>query len=100
MTIFTVTDIPAAINTVEKLECWCCTILNDLYPNVTAIEASGVAARVVTSAPYYIAVDEPPTWRIINRTSIPLAPTWRRAGKIWTYAQDLGSLAIPTEYKS
>lgn len=100
MTIFTVTDIPSAINTVEKLECWCSTILNDLYGDVTAIEASGVAARVATSAPFYIPVADPPVWRLINRTSIPLQPTWRRQGKIWTFAQDLGSLAIPTEYKS
>lgn len=76
------------------------TILNDLYPTVTSIEATGVADRVVQSAPFYITASDPPTWRLISRSSIPLDPTWRRQGRLWLAAQDLGSSAIPTEYKS
>lgn len=76
------------------------TIMNDLYPTVTTIEAAGQADRVAQSAPFFVTASDPATWRVISRSSIPLQPTWRRTGKLWLYAQDLGSSGIPTEYKS
>lgn len=100
MTLFTPTDIPAAVNSLEKLEVWCMTILNDLYPTLTTVESTGNADRVAQSAPFYVAASDPPTWRVISRSSIPLQGTWRRQGKLWLSANDLGSAAIPTEYKS
>lgn len=100
MTAFSPTDIPASVDSLEKLVVWGNTILNDLYPGTTAIEATGQASLVVTSAPFYITASDPATWRIISRTSIPLLPSWRRRGKIWEYAQDIGGSAIPSEYKA
>jgi 3D (Asp-Asp-Asp) domain-containing protein len=100
MTAFTPTDLPSAVNSVEKLVAWGGTILNDLYTTTTAIEATGVAERVAQSAPFLVTASDPYVWRLITRTSIPLQPTWRRQGKLWLYANDIGSLAIPTEYKS
>jgi hypothetical protein len=100
MTAFTPTDIPAAVNSLEKLEVWTMTILNDLYPTLTTIESTGSADRAAQSAPFYVSASDPPTWRVISRSSIPLQATWRRQGKLWIYANDLGSSAIPTEYKS
>ncbi len=100
MTAWQPSDTPAAINSLEKLEVWCMTIMNDLYPTLTTIEATGSADRVVQSAPFYISASDPATWRVISRSSIPLQATWRRQGKLWLYANDVGSSAIPTEYKS
>jgi hypothetical protein len=100
MTAFSPTDLPSGINSVEKLEVWTMTLMNELYPTLTAIEAAGAADRVVQSAPFYVTASDPQTWRVISRSSIPISPIWRRQGKLWLYAQDIGSLAIPTEYKS
>jgi hypothetical protein len=100
MVAFAPTDIPAAINSLEKLNVWSMTILNDLFPTLTAIEAVGTADRVAQSAPFYISASDPAGWRVISRSSIPLQPTWRRQGKLWLSANDIGSSAIPTEYKS
>lgn len=101
MTAFTTTDIPASVNTVEKLAVWCATVLNHLYPTVTAVEATGLAERVAQSGPYEITATDPPQWRNVARLSIPLNANWQRgASKIWANAEDIGSSSIPTEFKS
>ena len=100
MTAFQTSDIPSGVNSLEKLVVWAGTILNELYTSTTAIEATGSAERVAQSAPYLITAVSTPQWRVITRTSIPLDPNWRRTNKMWLSAQDLGSAAIPTEYKS
>lgn len=101
MTAFQTTDIPASVNTVEKLAVWAQTVLNHLYPQVTAVEASGLAERVAQASPFEVTAVEPSQWRYISRTSIPLDRNWQRgSSKIWANAQDLGSASIPTEFKS
>ncbi|MEM6837681.1 MAG: glucose-6-phosphate dehydrogenase [Cyanobacteria bacterium P01_C01_bin.120] len=101
MTAFQTTDIPASVNTVEKLAVWATTVLNHLYPTVTAIEATGLAERVAQAGPFEVTAVDPPQWRNIARTSVPLNKNWQRgASKIWTHAEDLGSSSIPTEFKS
>lgn len=100
MTAFTPSDIPASVNTVEKLHVWSGTLLNHLYPTVTAIEATGNAERVAQSGPYEVTAVDPPQWRNITRASIPLSKNWQRSGKIWEHGEDIGSVAIPTEFKS
>lgn len=74
--------------------------MNELYPSLTAVEATGSADRVIQSAPFFITASDPQTWRCISRSSIPIQSTWRRTGKLWLFAQDVGSIAIPTEYKT
>lgn len=100
MTAFSTADIPQSINTLEKLAVWTLTVLNDLYINTTAIEATGQAERCVVAGPYYVTAGDPQTWRYICRLSVPLAPTWRRSTKLWLSTQDLGVLAIPADYKA
>ena len=101
MTGFVTADIPASINTVEKLHAWTSTILNHLYPGVTAIEENGQAELVATAAPFQITAISPPQWRFIDRCSMPLNSNWQRgAGKLWANVEDLGSASIPTEFKS
>lgn len=101
MVAFATTDIPSSINTVEKLLVWANALMDELHPSVTAIEASGVAERVCSSGFFKITATDPVTWRAISRTSIPLNSAWRRGNaKVWTFAIDISSASIPTEYKS
>ena len=101
MTAFTTADIPSSVNTYEKLAVWVSTVLNNLYPNQTAIESAGAGTRTATSSPFYIIDDATPKWRNISRLSIPLDPNWQKGtAKIWANAQDLGNLAVPAEFKS
>lgn len=101
MTAFQTTDIPASVNTLEKLHVWSATVLNHLYPTVTAIEATGLAERVAQSGPFEVTAVDPPQWRNIARVSVPLNKNWQRGdSKIWANAEDLGSSSIPTEFKS
>jgi hypothetical protein len=101
MTAFSANDIPAEIDTVEKLEVWCSTLLSNLYPNLTAVESTGSAVRVVTSGPFFITASDPSTWRTISRASIALSNEWQGGGnQIWAYAQPFGNLAIPASFKS
>ena len=74
--------------------------MNDLYGDQTVVENVNDAQLVAQSFPFYVTASNPASWRLISRLSIPLAPTWRRTGKIWTHAQDLGTIAVPTEFKS
>jgi hypothetical protein len=101
MVAFATTDLPSSINTVEKLHLWSATVLQNLHPTTTAIEAAGNAQLVITAAPFWITASDPATWRYISRSSIGLNSNWQRGtGKIWTFANDISGQAIPTEFKS
>ncbi|HEY9909931.1 MAG TPA: hypothetical protein V6D18_20250, partial [Thermosynechococcaceae cyanobacterium] len=90
MTVLNIADIPSSINSVEKLAVWSLTVLNDLYATQTIEEAVNSTEFVTQSAPFYVQASTPPGWRLISRLSVPLAPGWRRQGKIWVHAQDIG----------
>ena len=100
MTDFSINDLPATINTVEKLTVWGTTILNDLYPELTIIEAPGQAVRNAQAAPIQITATNPSSWAYVARVTIPLSGTWRRADRIWLPVQNLGTSPIPSEYKA
>ena len=98
MVAFSSNQLPASINTVEKLHVWSAVLLSELFPSLTAVEDTGTAVRVIQSTPFLVAATAPPTWRMINRTSIPLNGTWRRGGLIWLQVSEVGSGAIPGEF--
>lgn len=100
MTAFDKAQIPATVNSAEKLAVWVNTLLADLYRDTTVIEASGVAERVAQSSPFLFTATNPSVWRAVSRTSIQLDAGWRRTGKLWIYAQDIGTLAIPSDYST
>ena len=101
MTAFATTDLPASVNTVEKLHAWSGMVLNHLNPDATAVEAPGSATRVATFGLFYITASDPPKWRGIIRASIPFNANWQRgAAKPWTFAEDISAAAIPAEFKS
>ena len=100
MTALQLGNIPDGINTVEKLNVWSSTVLQHLNPDTTVIEIGGSLDRAILAQPWFISASNPPTWRYIARSSIQLSPTGHRGGKIWTYALDLNSAAIPSEFLS
>ena len=106
MTAFTRTDIPASVDTVEKLAVWVANLLTYINPKTTAVEgtknADAVTVRISQFSPYFIsAVPDDSHWRIISRQSIRLNSDWQSGGtKIWTHALTLSSMAIPTDFKS
>lgn len=101
MVAFTRTDIPATVDTVEKLAVWVETLLNNLFPNETAVESTGTAERICQAAPFYFTASNPPAWRYVSRHSIAMSPNFQRAGKIWEHAQAISTTAtIPPDFKA
>lgn len=99
MTAFVTTDIPATIDTLEKLAVWCGTVLNNLNPDLTAIEAPGVSELVATAHPYAVTASGVFEWRMITRQSIKLNPNWQRTGKVWVHAQPLSTTSLPADFR-
>jgi hypothetical protein len=100
MVAFSRNDLPDSVNSVEKLIVWAETLLQNLCPEVTAIEVSGSVDRIAISQPWFIQAANPPTWRVISRSSIPVSSQWQRSGKLWVHAVDVSAASIPAEFKS
>ena len=100
MTVFNTNMIPPTVDTVEKLAVWCTTLLSDLYRDTTVIESSGVAERVAQASPFLFTATDPSVWRYVARVSLQLDPNWRRTGKIWQYAANIGTLAVPNDFNA
>jgi len=106
MTAFTRADLPASIDTVEKLVVWGENLLAFLNPKITAVEgtsaADAVTLRICQFNPYFIsAVPEDAHWRSVARTSIRLNSNWQSGGtKIWTHAAEISTTVIPIEFKA
>lgn len=99
MTSFSVTDIPASVNSLEKLLAWGSTVLNHLYPTVSYEESTGVSNRAAQVIPFEVTVTSTPEWHYITRTTLKLNRNWQQTGKIWEHATDIGSLGIPPAMK-
>lgn len=100
MTAFSTSDIPAEIDTVEKLHAWSASILNNLYFDTTIAENIGSATRVAQAAPFEITAADPIQWRFISRCSLPLNKDWQGSDKLYKRVSSLGSASIPDGYKS
>lgn len=88
------TQIPSQINTVEKLHLWSGLVLANINPGLTAIEGVGYTERCAQAGIFYVAADN--KYRALIRGSIQMSPDYLAGGaKLWTYAQELSSTAIP-----
>ncbi|PLZ95294.1 glucose-6-phosphate dehydrogenase [Fischerella thermalis CCMEE 5268] len=93
------TDIPSAINTLEKLAVWSGLALANINPSLTAIEGVGYTERVSQAGIFYIQADN--KYRCLIRHSIPMSADYLAGGaKQWTFAQELSNTAIPAIFKS
>ncbi|MEO0686877.1 MAG: glucose-6-phosphate dehydrogenase [Cyanobacteria bacterium J06649_11] len=97
MTAFTQTDIPANVDTLEKLALWVGTALHSLNFDQTAVEGTGTPVRVTQNQLFFI--ENTNTHRIMLRQSIEVDATFPYSGeKLWTHAQELSTTAIPSEF--
>lgn len=98
MTAFAPTQIPASVDTVEKLAVWATELLSYLYHEETFIEEVGRSELAVTAGPFQIAANNTVTFRHIARAAIELNRDFKSGGDIWGYAQPLGNLTIPANF--
>ncbi len=98
-TIAIATDIPSAINTLEKLAAWSHLALANINPALTAIEGVGYTERCSQAGIFYIQADN--KYRLLGRNSIQISPDYLAGGaKMWTYAQELSNTALPATFKA
>ncbi|MBW4653981.1 MAG: hypothetical protein KME20_13235 [Kaiparowitsia implicata GSE-PSE-MK54-09C] len=101
MVAFAASDLPPNIDSIEKLAIWSATILNDLAGSQTYEPDAGVIDFLAQAAPVQVFRGPNVGWRYEFRVSVPIGTgDFRRAGKIWSYAQPLSSAALPVAYRS
>lgn len=102
MSALTKADIPASINTVEGLAVWCAMVLNHLYPNTTVREVPERVERVAVEQTFPYSEDNGQSFKIrqIARVSVELGKSYQMRGKRWEHVQEIGTLAIPVDFKS
>lgn len=99
MTAFAKADLPASVDTVEKLAIWALSGLMQLYVEQTAVEGAGTAERVIQFGTYFI----PNTnkTRIIARLTVELENDYLTSGKkVWNTVQPLGTETLPATFNS
>jgi hypothetical protein len=101
MTAFTPQDIPAEINTVEKLSVWCSAVLTYINSDLSSVEATGSQTKTCSAAPFYVSASDPAVWRHISRMSIVVEKEWQGSGnQIWNFVRELNTAPIPAIFKS
>lgn len=99
MTPFNKTQIPASVDSIEKLNTWTAMILNQLYRDQTAIEGDGLPQRVAQYGVFNVANTS--TTRVLLRTSFQIENNFGSSGqKLYALVDDLGNDPIPNEYLS
>ena len=97
MTAFTQTDIPANVDTLEKLFVWAGTALHALNFDQTAIEGVGNPVRVAQSQVFFI--DNTNENRLMLRGSLEIENNFTYSGeKIWTHVRPLNQADLPSEF--
>lgn len=93
------TDIPSGINTLEKLAVWACATLANINPGLVAIEGVGYSERCAQAGNFYVTADN--KYRFLGRVSVQMSSDHLAGGaKMWTYALELSSAAVPLIFKS
>lgn len=92
-------DMPAAINTLERYVAHGVLTLNNLFSSLTYQELPGALLERVCDVNIVTAADG--TRRLIARVAIPLDPSYvvSTGPKLWTFAQEFSEATIPAAYK-
>jgi hypothetical protein len=97
MTTFAPANLPASVNTVEKLAAWSNGVLYQLHKNTKYQESDASPLVPVVTAQDGLAADK--SERIIFRASLPLSDGWRETTtKYWQEIQEISNVAIPTSF--
>lgn len=105
MTAFSKDMIPATITTTEQLEVWLAEMHSYLYGTLKTIEAldennEPLDIYVVESQKFWNTAPVSPEWRYLSRHSIKLSKEYLTGGKVWEYAQPLGTEVVPVSMRS
>lgn len=88
-------QIPATIDTLEKINVWSGLALSNINPQLTAVEGVGTNERTAQAGVFYVPASN--LYRVLVRTSIVISPDYLAGGsKLWTYVQPLSNTAMPT----
>jgi hypothetical protein len=101
MVAFSTADLPASVNTVEKLAVWAGMVLNSTAKQVTVQEIPNVVQPVAVQT--ILAYQEGGQFkdRAIIRVSVELDPVYTQGStKLWTHALNVSTSAIPTGFRS
>ncbi len=92
------TDLPASIDTVEKLAFWVLQALYEMHKNGTYGEVIGEQTPIIT---FQQGLSAEETERGIYRVSLPMANNWASTGlKLWRNTLNIGaSVSVPAAYK-
>lgn len=91
------TDIPPAINTVEKLVLWGISVLDAVNPTLQVTENNLVGSVFAAE----IGTLKTPNYgeRVVCRVSLELLPDWESATvPFWETAKEITNSAVPSTY--
>lgn len=100
MTAFVPANLPASVDTVEKVALWALGILYQLHKNDRYQESDAAPLIPLITAQDGLAADK--SERIIFRASLPLSQEWRsQTTKFWQEGLEITSgTTIPTSFLS
>lgn len=97
MTAFAPSQIPAWVNSVERLAAWSATILAELNPTNTLVTAPGVAELSAQANSFRFANETVKPYRYAVVLYLPL-PIAHRAGAPMRAIEEISALPIPTAF--
>jgi hypothetical protein len=100
MVAFSVSDLPASVNTVEALAVWASTVLNNLHFQQEIQEAPGIIEKVAVSQCFPIQVNGAYEWRHVGRVSVKINSNFQYSGKLWNHVVPLSNASIPQDFKA
>ena len=99
MTTFTTSQLPATVNTIEKLAAWSVGILYQLHKNSKYQESDESPLVPLITAQDGLAADK--TERVIFRASLPMQDEWRTVpGDFYSLVNEISNAAIPPSFLS
>jgi hypothetical protein len=97
--IFTKADIPADIDTYEKLAVWLGTLMEQVCGTREAIEVEGARSEKVAQCPIFVTPSN--ELRVTVRLSVPMdrAVYSDRTKKFWQFALPVADTNVPASFK-
>lgn len=101
MAAFTPADLPASVNTVEKLAVWSISILSETTSADSITTARGVDEQPASAQSFRFSFQPTAPERLVLIAYVPLTAGWKGAGKLYdTGVTAFNNTAIPAYYKS
>ena len=97
MSTLNLAQIPASINTLEKLQAWCALAIQRCNPTKTIVEQSNTDPINVASVTIFRAYDQ--TLRMLCRVNVPIDSNYAESlDPMWSSALEISNTDIPASY--